>query len=443
MPANTFSREVTIREYDTLVRSSGSFSPNPCEISTGDWDWLQEQCLGKNEGPAFFLPVFRSGVHGLQARNYIGTVETPGGTRIEILPKLITDADTPEDSRKVVLKMLRRVLRLSTYSWEEGSLAVLKQPLHEFLIGLFLSEVERLVKRGLRSRYVLREDEQTFLRGRLRIDEQLHRRPGSRPRFDIEYHEFLSDRPENRLIHSAVLAVGRWTRSPENQRRARTLRFLLTDIPESENHRRNFQQWSRDRGLVDYRGLEPWCELILAGESPLFLRGAISGLSFLFPMEQLFERYVAAVLRRKLPSGCRLIEQPARHSLVTHMGANWFRLKPDLLLERSDGSCAAVLDTKWKRIDGSLDNGSDKYGLSQSDFYQMAVYGQKYLGGSGEMFLIYPRSPHFLRPLPPFDLSADLRLWVVPFDLESDALVLPFLLAEGSGYSGWMPDLCP
>ena len=307
----------------------------------------------------------------------------------------------------------------------ECSRPVRLQPLHEFLIGLFLTEVERLVKKGLRSRYLQQEDEQPFLRGRLRIDKQLHRRPGSKPQFDIEYHEFLPDRPENRLIHSAVLAVDRWTRSPENQRRARTLRFLLTDIPESQNHRRNFQLWSSDRALIDYRGLKPWCELILNEESPLFLSGSFSGLSFLFPMEQLFERYVASVLRRKLPPGLRLIEQPSRHSLVTHKGAPWFRLKPDLLFERTDRSIAAVLDTKWKRIDENLDTTKDKYGLSQSDFYQMAAYGQKYLGGTGDMFLIYPRSPRFCSHLPPFDLSPKLRLWAVPFDMESDQIALP------------------
>jgi 5-methylcytosine-specific restriction enzyme subunit McrC len=221
------------------------------------------------------------------------------------------------------------------------------------------------------------------------------------------------------------LAVDRWTRSPENQRRARTLRFLLTDIPESRNHRRNFQFWSTDRALIDYRGLKPWCELILNEQSPLFLAGPFSGLSFLFPMEQLFERYVASVLQRKLPPDHRLIGQPSRHSLVTHRGSPWFRLKPDLLIERPDHSIAAVLDTKWKRVDENLYTPKDKYGLKQADFYQMAAYGQRYLAGSGDMFLIFPSSPSFRHHLEPFELSEDLRLWVLPFDLKADVLDFP------------------
>ena len=422
---NSTSRDISIQEYDVLIKDTGSRSTAARSIPPEDWDWLHEQCLNLGDSPAFFRPVFRGGVHGLQARNYVGTVELPSGRQIEILPKAITDTTAPHQTRQIVLKMLRRVLRLSTYSWRKGSLATKDQPLHELSISLFLSEVERLVKRGLRSQYVQQEDEQPFLRGRLRIDKQLHRRPGSSPQFSIEYHEFLPDRPENRLIHSAILAVDRWTRDPENQRRARTLRFLFTDIPESRNHRQNLQLWSTDRSLIDYQGLKPWCELILSGQSPLFLSGSFSGLSFLFPMEQLFEKYVATVLKQQLPTDLRLIEQPSRHALVTHEGAAWFRLKPDLLIERQDRSIAAVLDTKWKRIDETLDNGKDKYGLSQSDFYQMAAYGQKYLSGAGDMFLIYPSSSSFDNYLPPFQFSSELRLWVVPFDLQTDELDLP------------------
>jgi 5-methylcytosine-specific restriction enzyme subunit McrC len=418
-------REVSISEHEVLLRGESLSIAGGTAIRVEDWDWLNDQSARITETPAFFKPVFRAGIRGLQARNYVGTVETPGGTRIEILPKLFTSGDDPGHARKVVLKMLRRVLDLSVHSWEKGSLAVMDQPLHEHLIEIFLSGVEQLVKKGVRNNYVLKEDDHPFLRGRLRIEKQLHRRPGSKPEFAIEYHEFIPDRPENRLIHSAILAVSKWTRNSNNQRRARTLRFVFSEIPISADHRRDLQHWSMDRALIDYRGLKPWCELILGVKSPLYMSGGFSGLSFLFPMEQLFERYVAAILRKRVAIGYRLVAQPSRHALVTHQGANWFRLKPDLIVERFNGSCLSVFDTKWKRLDERLGNAKDKYGLSQADFYQMAVYGERYLKGSGDMFLIYPRSKDFNHHLPSFELSKNLRLWVVPFDLESDEIELP------------------
>lgn len=56
------------------------------------------------------------------------------------------------------------------------------------------------------------------------------------------------------------------------------------------------------------------------------------------------------------------------------------------------------------------------YGLAQSDFYQMFAYGQKYLDGSGEMYLIYPAHDDFSQPIPQhFAFSETLKLWVVPY----------------------------
>ena len=94
----------------------------------------------------------------------------------------------------------------------------------------------------------------------------------------------------------------------------------------------------------------------------------------------------------------------------------------------------AVFDTKWKRISTLLDDPSSKYGLSESDFYQMAVYGQRYLGGSGELFLIFPKNESFQQPLEAFEFSNSLRVWVLPFDLDSDLLKIP----EIPGLAEWL-----
>ncbi len=86
-----------------------------------------------------------------------------------------------------------------------------------------------------------------------------------------------------------------------------------------------------------------------------------------------------------------------------------------------------VLDTKWKLLDSLKANGSEKYGLSQGDFYQLQAYGQSHLDGKGDVVLIYPRTDSFGRPLPVFEFpkSGGLRLWVLPFCLRSRSLSVP------------------
>ena len=96
-----------------------------------------------------------------------------------------------------------------------------------------------------------------------------------------------------------------------------------------------------------------------------------------------------------------------------------------------------VLDTKWKLLDGTNGNGSDKYGLAQADFYQLHAYGQSYLDGQGDVILIYPRTDAFDRPLPVFEFpkTRGLRLWVLPFCLRKRALIWP-----ESGELAWITE---
>jgi 5-methylcytosine-specific restriction enzyme subunit McrC len=78
------------------------------------------------------------------------------------------------------------------------------------------------------------------------------------------------------------------------------------------------------------------------------------------------------------------------------------------------------MDTKWKVLNENLGNGKEKYNLSQSDMYQLFAYGEKYMEGKGELFLIYPRRQQFNHSLAPFEFKSGLTLKVVPYDIVND-----------------------
>ncbi len=165
--------------------------------------------------------------------------------------------------------------------------------------------------------------------------------------------------------------------------------------------------------MLDYHVPLAWAKLILDGFSPLSMKGNHEALSLLFPMEAVFESYVASVLRGQLVEGATLTTQARSKYLVTHNQRKQFLLKPDLIVISPDKR-KVVLDTKWKLIDLDAHN----FGLSQADFYQMYAYGQKYLDGLGALVLIYPAHDSFREPIEySFDFSDDLRLWALPFEL--------------------------
>ncbi|MFX5195188.1 restriction endonuclease, partial [Acinetobacter baumannii] len=55
----------------------------------------------------------------------------------------------------------------------------------------------------------------------------------------------------------------------------------------------DFKQWQSGRLLALYTEIKPWTELILSEYMPVSTQGNWYGMSLLFPMEKLFEHYVA------------------------------------------------------------------------------------------------------------------------------------------------------
>lgn len=423
---------VVVREYARLTTDVVEQTLDRATVSQSAFDWLCKLSGQFSRSGARLLQV--EDRKWLRWDNFVGVVETPCGTVLEILPKHGEQgADAESASRDLLKKMLCMALDLPTRVAERAKLEQFRLPLAEWLMKQFVLELDHLVKRGLRSDYRNVEEQQRFLRGQLDLPRQMRQPPGRAHIFNIRHDIFTFDRPENRLLKAALERVGRSTRQPGTWRLAHELAGMMGAIPPSRNVREDFRRWSDERLMAHYQPIRPWCQLVLGEHMPLALKGASRGVSLLFPMEKLFERYVEVQLRKRLRAPCVLKAQARSASLCSHLGRDCFQLRPDLLvLER--GAARLVLDTKWKRISGL--KGDDHYGLAQADFYQAFAYGHKYLGGSGEVVLVYPRTASFHTALEPFTFSDGLTLHAMPFDLDADVLVEP----KGWGASLWLPE---
>lgn len=126
-----------------------------------------------------------------------------------------------------------------------------------------------------------------------------------------------------------------------------------------------------------------WCRVFLKGNSFTAFAGSEVALALLFPMEKIFESFVAAKFRKHLGNGVSLRTQDNRYSLFDSP-TRAFALRPDLVLE--SGERTVVLDTKWKLLSDNVRNN----GISQSDMYQMYAYSKKY--DADGIVLLYPQS---------------------------------------------------
>jgi 5-methylcytosine-specific restriction enzyme subunit McrC len=433
---------LTIYEFEALA-------PDGVDVSYIDglhlipaevFRWLEEQCLrAADAGDAAWLRwAQRRGRRVIQVTSFVGVIRAPDGYQIEVLPKVgKAIGGGAIEARQLLIEMLCCLHGFRHVLTDSAKLSAVRMPLLEIFISEFLRTVEHIVKRGLRSAYHQRQDNLFALRGKLLMSPHLRQNQFRADRFFTEHDEFSTDRPENRLLHAALRRVLILTGAQANQQLARELDFVFADVPPSTQTRIDFQQVRLDRGMGYYADALAWARLILNEESPLTGSGHHTAPSLLFPMEAVFEAYVAKHLPRQLTPPRILKTQARSHHLVRHREQNWFRLKPDLLIRDSDRDLL-VLDTKWKLLDGLKANGTDKYGLSQSDFYQLQAYGLSYLDGTGDVVLIYPRTDAFDDPLPVFDFpkSSGMRLWVLPFCLNERRLKVPSSLGLRSIFVG-------
>jgi len=421
---------IVVREYARLTTSpvAGDALDSAC-VSESAFDWLCAESARLQKSGAALVQVENR--RWLRLDNYVGVIETPCGTRIEILPKTLHDGDDVVSARRLLRKMLARCLNVRPRQTSPTDIQTFDAPLTEWVMREFLQALDMLVKRGLCFDYHTVCEEQRFLRGKLDVSRQLRQPPGRGHLFQIEHDVFDADRQENRLLCSALDRVCRLTRDASNWRLSHELATLLAEIPRSSNVDVDFRRWRNDRLLAHYRPARPWCALILGEQTPLSVLGAWHGTSLLFPMEKVFERYVETCLRKMLPHDAVLKSQASSQYLCDHKEQNWFQLRPDFVIEQ--GASTWVLDTKWKLLDQSLGGTKEKYGLSQSDFYQLFAYGHRYLPAAGHMLLIYPMTHRFQQPLPVFTYSQQLHLRVVPFDLQNDRLVEDPTWASGLG----------
>jgi 5-methylcytosine-specific restriction enzyme subunit McrC len=409
---------VAVREHALLSTGDGVNDLDHAFVSPSALSHLTQLSARLRSGGAP-LVQFESGTT-LRVDNYVGVVETPCGTVLEVLPKHVPDLGQEESSRRLLIKMLKVVLNVQPREVGEADIQLMRRPLTEWVMRRFVESLERLIKRGLRSDYVRIEEEERFLRGQLDVGRYARQPAGRQHFFSIRHDIFSPDGAENRLLKLAVSRVRARTRDSLTWRLAAEHENLMADIRASEQVASDFRRWRNDRLMTHYSEIRKWCELVLGTHMPAAQAGSHRGLSLLFPMERLFESYVAKRMSTQLAPGVKMTSQASSRAMCVHQGNPIFQLRPDMLLEAPDNR-RWVLDTKWKLLD-RLDV-EKKYGLNQSDFYQLHAYGHKYLAGSGDLFLIYPRTHVFDQELDWFNFSESLRLRVAPFDLETDQLM--------------------
>ena len=384
--------QLTLTEFERIYQH---------DIGKKDFGDIENFILKNSDENAPFLKI-ASGVGGkfIQARNYVGVLQTKSGLTIEILPK-IADKNDAERSKAVFIKMLKT---LKNFPFKSSNLASLKTqnlPLLEIFISMFLCELEALVKKGIKSDYVALEENLNFLKGKLNINEQIKRNSIHKERFYVGYSEFLNDIKINRIIKTTLKFLYKKSNSSKNQQKIRELLFIFDEVSECENYKNFFAKLVINRQVKHYEQTLLWCKIFLLGNSFTPHKGDDLAFALLFDMNALFESYVGNFIKKKF-SGT-ILQHSEKH-LVEEPKS--FKLRPDIFLKGK-----FIADTKWKII-------SSKDDISQADLYQLYAYGKKH--ECGKLHLIYPKIDGIKQESMNFKYDDEIRLEILYFDLEKD-----------------------
>lgn len=375
-------------------------------IKKETFDSLEKFVL-ENEKTAQYLKITTKNGFGkvLQAQNYVGVIQTKDGTTIEILPK-IKNATT-EKSKDILIKMLKTLKNSPFKNLSVANLKSSKIPLFEIFISMFLEELAILVRNGIKSDYISKEENLKFLKGKLKISEQIKYNTIHKERFFVQYEEFISNRVENRIIKTTLQFLYNKSKLNKNQQRIREFLFVFDEIEISHNIKTDFSKIKLNRQMKDYEQVLLWCKTFLFENSFSPYKGNDIAFALLFDMNLLFESFVYSYLK-KSSNFQDIKSQDRTHHLAYENGIGRFRLKPDIVINGGK----IIADTKWKIL--SEDKAYN--GVLQDDMYQLYAYGTKY-NNCEKIYLIYPFDELIIKNSYNYFKNKELKLDILFFDV--------------------------
>jgi 5-methylcytosine-specific restriction enzyme subunit McrC len=304
------------------------------------------------DGHASVAPAPEHGTYELRARHKVGVLRY-GNLELRISPKV----------------PVSRLLYLSSYDdatdeWKrlETLLDDVADPLSAIAEALAYF-AERALRPTPLQGYVVHEEAERRLRGRILFDRQISSRAGLVMPVELRFDEYELGIIENRVLKAALMVVEQAVvgGQPALRRRLTHLRFQLDGV----------EPWTRGLQVPDisfsrmnerYRPALVLSRLVLGSHSLEFPNQKHRGTGFLFDMNRIFESFLEAALRKELE---RVDGQVRGQERVYLDEAGTVLMKPDITWWRR-GRCSAVIDAKYKRAT------SQDY--PNADAYQMLAY---------------------------------------------------------------------
>lgn len=383
-------KTIQIREFESFIvgAKSGERIDDYVTLKRDSFELLEQflrTTRGRDDALELMSLSWRARVGSvITAKNYVGLIALKDGTSIEILPKIhsaVADSDGGR-TKRLVMDMLRTLPEFPSKTVQLAGVDISKLDIFEIFVRMFLDEVFRIAKHGLKCGYETVEENTNCFKGKMLFSQQLRKNHAHKECSFVAYDVFTVNRPENRILKAALLFLSRNTKSAKSRTDIKNLLNSFSEVEVFANHWQDFQKCTSGRNMKDYAAALKWSRVFLMGESFTSFAGSQSAFALLFPMERLYESYVASMLKRYLNNQVYSVTAQERGTWLFE-NPKEFAMRPDLVIRR--GNDVFVMDTKWKLLNPAKPNG----GISQADMYQMCEYQRKFC--AKHVTLLYPK----------------------------------------------------
>lgn len=256
--------------------------------------------------------------------------------------------------------------RLRGVAWQESVVPVeAVDGIVHVLAEMFTRSVTEAIRPGLLQGYQVMEEALPVVRGRIRIEEQLKRRPGTWLPIEVSYDDFTVNTPENQVLRAALERLQRNPLVSSDVRlRMGALLLQFADVARLVPGM-PLPQWRITRINRRYDMALELARLVLASSSFEHRVGTVTVDGFVLDVPRIFEDFVSVALADVLPGllpGSSVMDQyPATLDEGSEVD-----MRPDVVWLDEGLRPIAVLDAKYKQEKVS--------GYPNVDLYQCLAY---------------------------------------------------------------------
>jgi 5-methylcytosine-specific restriction enzyme subunit McrC len=338
------------------------------------------------------------GEASIRSSSYVGVLRI-GKRTIQILPKIAKKGSEDDDRHEAIFRsavrnllfMLSYTKRLPIKEVDLSRLNRVDDNFFEFLIYLFAKNTLELIERNMCKEYVDREENVVFLKGKIKFSSHIKHNAALKHRFYTEFDDFSADNLLNQILkYTTYLLLGACS-SPDNAKKLQQIYFMLDDVSLRKIIPELFNKVKLTRLNDEYVPVLNLCKLVIERAALELRAGQLDVFSFVFDMNVLFEEFIGEFIKREFAGEfCEItLKRPVIHFAQKYVDGvkpeNVLPLKPDIVIEKTDGEGKLIIDTKYKELTGQ----DKKEGADRSDIYQMYAYSKKYCSPS--VIMLYPQ----------------------------------------------------